>query len=172
MRGKSQIRFVETTEDEQEVDYKDLKCRKAGLQWGLSPVRETKIMEMSELTSGQSTSTAVLTPMMKPENMDSRRQSRCDIQIDRVRSATINVPISINGQDIYVAPIGDSVLLGCDIVDALDITINSKKGIQVDGKWLECYTERKVDDQIARVVLTENVTVPINSEINIFWLEL
>ncbi|CAC5413891.1 unnamed protein product [Mytilus coruscus] len=32
MRGKSQIRLVETTEDEQEVDYEDLNCRKAGHQ--------------------------------------------------------------------------------------------------------------------------------------------
>ncbi|VDI74768.1 Hypothetical predicted protein [Mytilus galloprovincialis] len=185
---------------------------------------------MSELTSEQSTSTAVMTPMMKTEKMDSRRQSSCVIQIDRVRSATIKVPISINGQvtkavldtgaevtvlnsslyfgipeekrpilkkatrnlvvaeagksmethgiammnvklgnhefswDMYIAPIGDSILLGCDIVDELDITINSKKGIHVDGKWIECYTERKVDDKIARVVLTENVTVPANSE--------
>ncbi|CAC5363136.1 unnamed protein product [Mytilus coruscus] len=182
----------------------------------LTPVRETKIVEvMSELTSGQSTSTAVLTPMVKKENVDSRGQSNCDIQIDRVRSATIKVPISINGQvtkavldtgaevtvlnsslyfgipeekkpllkkatrklvvaeagknmethgittmnvklgnrefswEMYVAPIGDSILLGCDIVDELDITINSKKGIQVEGKWIEYYTERKVDDKIA-----------------------
>ncbi|CAC5395816.1 unnamed protein product [Mytilus coruscus] len=65
----------------------------------LTPVRETKIVEvMSELTSGQSTSTAVLTPMVKRENVDSRRQSSCDILIDRVRSATIKVPISVNGQ--------------------------------------------------------------------------
>ncbi|VDI39051.1 Hypothetical predicted protein [Mytilus galloprovincialis] len=173
----------------------------------LSPVRETKIVEvMSELTSEQSTSTAVMTPMMKTEKMDSRRQSSCVIRIDRVRSATIKVPISINGQvtkavldtgaevtvlnsslyfgipeekrpilkkatrnlvvaeagksmethgiammnvklgnhefswDMYIAPIGDSILLGCDIVDELDITINSKKGIHVDGKWIECYT--------------------------------
>ncbi|CAC5382076.1 unnamed protein product [Mytilus coruscus] len=185
---------------------------------------------MSELTSGQSTSTAVMTSMMKPEKMDSRQQSSCVIQIDRVRSATIKVPISINGQvtkvvldtgaevtvlnsslyfwipeekrpilkkltrklvvaeagksmethgiatmnvklgnhefswEMYIAPIGDSILLGCDIVDELGITINSKKGIQVDGKWIECYTERKVDDKIARVVFTENVTVPGNSE--------
>ncbi|CAC5398754.1 unnamed protein product [Mytilus coruscus] len=32
MRGKSQIRLVETMEEEQEVDYEDLNCRKAGHQ--------------------------------------------------------------------------------------------------------------------------------------------
>ncbi|CAC5406444.1 unnamed protein product [Mytilus coruscus] len=32
MRGKSQIRLVETMEEEEEVDYEDLNCRKAGPQ--------------------------------------------------------------------------------------------------------------------------------------------
>ncbi|CAC5383564.1 unnamed protein product [Mytilus coruscus] len=233
----------EDDEDAESADFNfDLLFGESGIQIGnkeqlqkdlspLTPVRETKIVEvMSELTSGQSTSTLVLTPMVKKENVDSRGQSSCDIQIDRVRSATIKVPISINGQvtkavldtgaevtvlnsslyfgipqekrpllktatrklvvdeagknmethgittmnvklgnhefswEMYVAPIGDSILLGCDIVDELNITINSKKGIQVEGKWIECYTERKVDDKIARVLLTENVTIPVNSE--------
>ncbi|CAG2198867.1 Transposon Ty3-I Gag-Pol polyprotein,Transposon Ty3-G Gag-Pol polyprotein,Retrovirus-related Pol polyprotein from transposon 297 [Mytilus edulis] len=170
----------------------------------LSPVRETKIVEvMSELTSEQSTSTAVMTPMMKTEKMDSRRQSSCVIQIDRVRSATIKVPISINGQvtkavldtgaevtvlnsslyfgipeekrpilkkatrNLVVAEAGKSMETHGIAMMNMNLTlqtINSKKGIHVDGKWIECYTERKVDDKIARVVLTENVTVPANSE--------
>ncbi|VDH93359.1 Hypothetical predicted protein [Mytilus galloprovincialis] len=234
----------EDAEDAESADFNfDLLLGESGIQIGnkeqlqkylspLTPVRETKIVGvMSELTSGQSTSTAVLTPMVKKENVDSRGQSSCDIQIDRVRSATIKVSISINGQvtkavldsgaevtvlnsslyfgipeekrqllkkatrklvvaeagknmethgitnmnvnlgnhefslEMYVAPIGDSILLGCDIVDELDITINCKKGIQVDGKWIECYTERNVDDQIARVLLTENVIIPVSSEI-------
>ncbi|CAC5382359.1 unnamed protein product [Mytilus coruscus] len=170
---------------------------------------------MSELTSGQSTATAVLTLMVKKENVDSRGQSSCDIQIDRVRSATIKNPISINGQvtkavldtgaevtvlnsslyfgipeekrpllkkatrklvvaeagkntethgittmnvklgnheffwEMYVAPIGNGILLGCDIVE---------------GKWIECYTVRKVDDKITRVLFTENGNIPVNSE--------
>ncbi|VDI32870.1 Hypothetical predicted protein [Mytilus galloprovincialis] len=227
---------AESADFDIDILFKESKMQKENIEQekdlsSLSPVRETKIVEvMSELTSEQSTSTAVMTPMMKTEKMDSRQQSSCVIQIDRVRSATIKVPISINGQvtkavldtgaevtvlnsslyfgipeekrpilkkatrnlvvaeagksmethgiammnvklgnhefswDMYIAPIGDSILLGCDIVDELDITINSKKGIHVDGKWIECYTERKVDDKIARVVLTENVTVPANYE--------
>ncbi|CAG2247043.1 unnamed protein product [Mytilus edulis] len=193
--------LVMKNEDAESADFDiDILFRESKMQNGkkeqekdlspLSPVRETKIVEvMSELTSEQSTSTAVMTPMMKTEKMDSRRQSSCVIQIDRVRSATINVPISINGQvtkavldtgaevtvlnsslyfgipeekrpilkkatrnlvvaeagksmgihgiammnvklgnhefswDMYIAPIGDSILLGCDIVDELVITI-------------------------------------------------
>ncbi|CAC5399667.1 unnamed protein product [Mytilus coruscus] len=203
----------EDDEDAESADFNfGLRFGESGIQIGnkeqlqrdlspLTPVRETKIVEViSELTSGPSTSTAVLTPMVKKENVDSRGQSSCDIKIDRVRSAAIKVPISINGQvtkavldtgaevtvlnsslyfgipeekrpllkkatrklvvaeagknmethgitnmnvklgnhefswEMYVAPIGDSILLGCDIVDELDITINSKNGIQVDGK--------------------------------------
>ena len=32
---------------------------------------------------------------------------------------------------VYVAPIRDDILLGCDIIDEMDITVNTKCGIQV-----------------------------------------
>ncbi|CAC5422208.1 unnamed protein product [Mytilus coruscus] len=52
----------------------------------LTPVREIKsVAVMSALMSGQSTSTSVLTPLVKKKNVDSRRESSCDIKIDRVR---------------------------------------------------------------------------------------
>ena len=70
--------------------------------------------------------------------------------------------------EIYVAPIGDDVLLGCDVVDELDITINSRQGIQIDGDWLECQVKRKTDDNIARVILNENTTIPANTEVILF----
>ncbi|CAC5378679.1 AZI1 [Mytilus coruscus] len=69
--------------------------------------------------------------------------------------------------DVYVAAIGDDLLLGCDVLDEMDITVNSRKGIQLNGKWIECEVNRK-SDMIARVVLTENVTVPANSEMILF----
>ncbi|VDI18815.1 Hypothetical predicted protein [Mytilus galloprovincialis] len=34
---------------------------------------------------------------------------------------------------MYVAPIGDSVLLGCDLIDEKDITINCKRGLQLNA---------------------------------------
>jgi predicted aspartyl protease len=37
---------------------------------------------------------------------------------------------------VYVAPIGECVLLGCDIIDEKDITINSKRGLQLGGQWI------------------------------------
>lgn len=51
------------------------------------------------------------------------------------------------------------------MVDELDITINSKRGIRIDEKWIDCDVERETDEKLARVVLTENVTIPANSEI-------
>ena len=68
-------------------------------------------------------------------------------------------------REMYIAPIGDDFLLGCNMVDELDITINFKRGIQIDEKWIDCDVKRETDEKLARVVLTENVTIPANSEI-------
>lgn len=64
---------------------------------------------------------------------------------------------------VYVAPIGDSVFLGCDIIDEKDITINSKRGLQLGGQWICCETERCTDG-VARVRIKDPVTIPANSE--------
>lgn len=65
---------------------------------------------------------------------------------------------------VYVAPIGDSILLGCDVIDEKDITINSKRGLQLGGQWINCETNRRTDG-IARVRIKEALTIPGNSEI-------
>lgn len=40
---------------------------------------------------------------------------------------------------VYIAPIGNEMLLGCDIIDEWDITVNtwSKGAILMDGKWIQ-----------------------------------
>jgi hypothetical protein len=67
-----------------------------------------------------------------------------------------------------VAPIGDSVLLGCDIIDEKDITINSKRRLQLGGQWICCETERCTDG-VARVDDQRNFHSsrlhPINNDI-------
>ena len=65
---------------------------------------------------------------------------------------------------VYVAPIGDSILLGCDLIAEKDITINSKRGLQLGGQWIECETSRSIDG-VARVRTDEPVTKPANSEV-------
>ena len=65
---------------------------------------------------------------------------------------------------IYVAPIGDNLLLGCDVIDEMNITINTKRGLEVQGVWIECDVDRK-SDQVARILLHDTVTIPPNSEV-------
>ena len=66
--------------------------------------------------------------------------------------------------EVYVAPIREEVLLGCDVIDEYNITINTKRGIKIEGTWIGCEVVRK-SDKIARVFVKESVTVPANSEI-------
>ncbi|CAG2251419.1 unnamed protein product [Mytilus edulis] len=65
---------------------------------------------------------------------------------------------------VYIAPIGDELLLGCDIIDEHDITINTKRGLEIKGQWINCDVTRR-SDKVARVVLKEAVTIPANSEV-------
>lgn len=60
---------------------------------------------------------------------------------------------------IYVAPIGDELLLDCDIIDEKDITINTRRRLEIEGKWLDCDVQRR-SDKIARVLLKENCMYP------------
>ena len=39
---------------------------------------------------------------------------------------------------VYVAAIVDELLLGCDLLDAKDITLNTRRGLLIDGSWLSC----------------------------------
>ncbi|CAC5387658.1 unnamed protein product [Mytilus coruscus] len=61
-----------------------------------------------------------------------------------------------------VCPIGDDLLLGCDMIDEKNITINTRKGLEIQGHWVDCDVLRKFD-KVAKVVLKETVTVPPNS---------
>jgi hypothetical protein len=65
---------------------------------------------------------------------------------------------------IYVASIGDDLLLACDVIYNKDITINTRRGLYILGDWIDCELIGKTD-QVARVLLKETVTVPPNSEV-------
>ena len=64
---------------------------------------------------------------------------------------------------VYVAPIGDDIILGCDIIDEMDITVNTKRGIQVRDQWVECEIARS-HDTVGPVIIARAVTVPAMSE--------
>ena len=64
---------------------------------------------------------------------------------------------------VYVAPIRDDILLGCDLIDEMDITVNTKRGIQVKDQWIECEVIR-CHDSAGQVKVARAVTVPASSE--------
>ena len=64
---------------------------------------------------------------------------------------------------VYVAPIRDDILLGCDLIDAMNITVNTRRGIQVKDTWVECEVIRS-HDATGQVKVARAVTVPAISE--------
>ena len=64
---------------------------------------------------------------------------------------------------VYVAPIRDDLLLGCDLLDEMNITVNTKRGIQIEDKWIDCEVIRS-HDSTAQVKVARAVTIPANSE--------
>ncbi|XP_063427928.1 uncharacterized protein LOC134711320 [Mytilus trossulus] len=44
---------------------------------------------------------------------------------------------------VYVAPLNDDLLLGCDIIDEMDITLNTKRGFQIKDIWYPCEVKRR-----------------------------
>lgn len=55
-----------------------------------------------------------------------------------VTSGVANVDIQIGSLKfewpIYIAPIGDQLLLGCDVIYDKDIAINTRRGLEVSGE--------------------------------------
>ena len=82
-------------------------------------------------------------------------------------SGMLTVDMTIGGHEfkwpVYVAPIADDFVLGCDIIDEKKITINVKKGLEIDGSCVKCDVTRK-GGSIARVVLRRGITIPACSE--------
>ena len=56
------------------------------------------------------------------------------------------------GWTVHVAPIRDDLLLGCDILHAQDITINTRQGLLVNGTWVKCEVTRN-NGRISRIMV-------------------
>ena len=66
---------------------------------------------------------------------------------------------------VYVAPIADSLLLGCDVLDGLDFLVSSRRGLMVRGKWVPCdVTRQPLDIRNVTVVTSQPVKIPANHE--------
>ena len=64
-----------------------------------------------------------------------------------------------------MASIGDSFLLGADILDAHDIMVSSRRGLSVNGKWVPCaVTRRPVHTRRAVVAMPHDVEIPAGHE--------
>ena len=65
---------------------------------------------------------------------------------------------------VYIAPIQDDILLGCDLFDAYDMTLSMKSGLLVNGEWIECEIVRS-PSKLARIYLSEDTTIPPYTEL-------
>ncbi|VDH94525.1 Hypothetical predicted protein [Mytilus galloprovincialis] len=64
---------------------------------------------------------------------------------------------------VYVAPLNDDLLLGCDIIDEMDITVNTKRGIQIKDIWYPCEVKRR-ENKVLRIVLNKSISIKSQSE--------
>ena len=99
-----------------------------------------------------------------------RETDRCLVVADAGKKmktqGIVDIDVQIGDQcfvwPMYVAPIGDDLLLGCDMDDK-DIVVSTKRGLELEGKWINCEVTRK-ESNIARVTLKRSVTIPATSE--------
>ena len=54
--------------------------------------------------------------------------------------------------------------MGCDFIDAMDITINTKQGMEFQGKWIPCEIFRHPDNPLC-VRLKKHITIPAETEL-------
>ena len=77
------------------------------------------------------------------------------------------VKINVGNQEIhwrvYVADISDDLLLGCDFVYEMNLTIHPKKGILINDEWIKMNTKRS--HNISQLLVHETTTVPPMSEV-------
>ena len=80
----------------------------------------------------------------------------------------VRVPLKLGEEEfawpVYIAPIADELLLGCDLLDAKDITINCRQGLMINGKWISCDVTRHLD-KTAKLFITKTITIPAEPEI-------
>lgn len=64
---------------------------------------------------------------------------------------------------VYVAPIHDDILLRCGIIDEMNITVSTKKGLYLQDEWIPCDIKRSTS-KVARGKIGKSVTVPAGCE--------
>ena len=81
-------------------------------------------------------------------------------------SGVANITVELGGKSyiwpMYIAPISDDLLIGCDFLDDKDITLNTRRGMKLNGNWIPCNITRR--SRRSRATLEEDVTIPGNHE--------
>ena len=81
-----------------------------------------------------------------------------ELMTEGVAEVKINV-----GNRVYVADISDDLLLGCDFVYEMNLTIHPKKGIFINDEWIKMNTKRSHNR--SQLLVHETTTVPPMSDI-------
>ena len=67
---------------------------------------------------------------------------------------------------VHVAPITDNLLLGCDVLDALDMQVSPRRGLWVKDRRLPCeVTQKPCGKTLVPVVLQEVTEIPAHHEL-------
>ena len=70
---------------------------------------------------------------------------------------------------VHVAPITDNLLLGCDVLDAMDMQLSPRRGLWVRDQWLPCEVTRKSGGKASvNVSLQEVAVIPAHHEL-VVW---
>ena len=110
---------------------------------------------------------------LEPEQRPPLNESRVGLVVAEKKTklkdrGLIEANIELNGHQflwpVYVAPISDDFLLGCDIIDDKDLLVSSKRGVQIGSEWISCEVTRR-PCEIARLKLDRNVVIPGNHEV-------
>ena len=76
-----------------------------------------------------------------------------------IQSAKFNWPL-------YLADIGDDLLIGCDMLDGQDFVVSSRQGIRVRNEWVPCEVLRQpVGICAIRLTNSEKISVPAQHEV-------
>ena len=64
---------------------------------------------------------------------------------------------------MYIAPIGDEMLLGADFLHHYGANVDFRHGMNLEGHWIDCRIERHAGE-VNRVLMSESVTIPSGHE--------
>ncbi len=68
-----------------------------------------------------------------------------------------------------MAPISDDFLLGSDILDEFNLTVNIRRGVLKDGKWVKCEPAEEPNQVCKLRLVEETVILAKHSLYHLIW---